>query len=260
MRTIANNISSKKVKVARALSQGDADFIREMARQCLSAGADVLDINLQHGLDRPRTMEVAVQAAQEAGDAQLCLSSNNVLALEAGLRKCRRSALVNYVSLEEDRVQKILPVAAKYGAGVVLLPSGSSPATGAEEVIRAASILVGAANELGITNDRILIDPGVFHITALEGQHHAQVLMELLPALTSAFDPGVEITCWVENISSGIPARLRPPLNRAFFMMLAGLGLSSVFVDILDRDTRRTMRLAKILKGELVYSDRDIEL
>jgi len=41
--------------------------------------------------------------------------------------------------------------------------------------------------------------------------------------------------------------------------MLVGVGLSSAFVDILSRDIMRTIRMIRILKNEVIYSDRDVE-
>lgn len=260
MQVIANNIASRNTKVAQALRKADASFIQELTRQCLANGADILDINLQHEFDRPKTMVFVAQAVQEVADVQLCLSSNSAETLEAGIRKCKRPPIVNYISLQEEKIQKFLPLAARHNADVILLPTGSAPATGGEDVLRSASVLVGAANEVGITNNRILIDPGVFHITTMEGQHHTQVLFDLIPALAETFEPQVRTTCWVENISAGIPARLRPRLNGAFLTMLSVLGLSTVFLDVLNKETERSLRLARILKGELIYSDRDAEL
>jgi len=275
MLAIASNITTRNRKIAEALrprpaesiSQraGDrikeerAEFLRRLARQCVAAGADILDINLQQRYDKPEVMEFVIEGVQEVVSCQLCLSSNSADTLEAGLRACQRPPIVNYVSLDRKRLEQALPLAARYSAEVILLTADPAPPRDVEDTLKSAAVLVGTANESGIPNDRIIIDPGVLHVTHETGQRHAKTLLELLPALTDAFEPPVRTTCWINNVSAGAPRRLRPAINNTFLTMLAGLGLSSAFVDVFAKETMRTIRLLRILRNEVIYSDRDIE-
>jgi hypothetical protein len=84
--------------------------------------------------------------------------------------------------------------------------------------------------------------------------------MEFLRALPEAFEPPLRSTCWLGNISAGVPKRLRPVIETALLAVLAGLGLSSVFLDVLRRENMRMVRLIKVLNNEVIYSDRDVEL
>jgi 5-methyltetrahydrofolate corrinoid/iron sulfur protein methyltransferase len=120
-------------------------------------------------------------------------------------------------------------------------------------------VLAGAANESGIANGNIYLDPGVLHVTSDLGQRYSRTLLELLPALAETFDPPVKTTCWINNASAGAPRRLRPAINNTFLSMLGGVGLSSAFVDVLNKDIMRTIRLIKMLKDEAIYSDREVE-
>ncbi len=204
-------------------------------------------------------MEFAVETVQDVAGCQLCLSSNSADTLEAGLRACNRPPIVNYISLDSKRLEETLPLAARYGAEVILLISDPLAPSSVEDALKSAAVLVGAANESGISNDRIIIDPGVLHVTSEAGQRHAKTLSELLPALAEAFDPPLRTTCWINNVSAGAPRRLRPAIDNTFFAMLAALGLSSAFVDVLSKETMRTIRLIRILRNEAIYSDRDVE-
>jgi len=275
MLAIASNITTRNRKIAEALrprpaesiSQraGDrikkerAEFLRHLARQCVAAGADILDINLQQRYDKPEVMEFVIERVQEVVSCQLCLSSNSADTLEAGLRACQRPPIVNHVSLDRKRLEQALPLAARYSAEVILLTADPAPPRDVEDTLKSAAVLVGAANESGIPNDRIIIDPGVLHVTHETGQRHAETLLELLPALTDAFEPPVRTTCWINNVSAGAARRLRPAIDNTFLTMLAGLGLSSAFVDVFAKETMRTIRLLRILRNEVIYSDRDIE-
>jgi len=275
MLAIANNITTRNRKVAEALrpraaesisqkaasriKKDRADFLQGLAKQCVAAGADILDINLQQQYDEPEIMKLAVETVQDAVDCQLCLSSRKAETLKAGLRACRRPPIVNYVSLAQERLVETLPIAARYGAEVILLIADPIAPSDVEDVLKSAAVLVGAANESGIPNRNIFVDPGVLHVTSDIGQSYAKHLLELLPALSEAFDPPLRTTCWINNASAGAPRRLRPAINNTFLAMLAGAGLSSAFVDVLNQETMRTIRLIKIIRDEAIYSDRDVE-
>jgi cobalamin-dependent methionine synthase I len=204
-------------------------------------------------------VEFAVKIIQEVVDCQLCLSSNRPDTLERGLQACQRPPIVNYVSLDKKRLEETLPLAAQYGAEVVLYLADPIAPASVEDTMKLAAILAGAANEAGISNDRIIIDPGVLHVTSEPGQRRIKTLTELLPALTETFEPPVRTTCWVKNVSAGAAKRWRPAINNTFLAMFAGLGLSSAFVDVLNKETMRTIRLIKVFRNQRIYSDGDIE-
>ncbi len=267
MLVIANNITTRNARVARLFRQAKATgwhpeqppatALKELAERCAAAGANVLEVNLQQHHELPEAMEFAVTAVQQVTDRQLCLSTNNIEVLEAGLRACQRPPIVNYVSVDEARLHRVLPLTARYGAEAVLLITGPRDA---EEMLKTAAILVGAANEIGIPNDSLLVDPGLYHVSRYEGQRHLAEVMEFLRTLPEAFDPPVRSTCWIGNISAGLPKRLCPVIESSLLAMLLALGLSSAFMNVLRRENMRTVRLVRILQNRAVYSDRDLEL
>jgi len=275
MLVIASNITTRNRKVAEALKprlaesvsqkasdkikKERAEFLQKLAKRCVAVGADVLDINLQQRYDEPHIMKFAVETIQDVTDRQLCLSSNRAETLKAGLQACRRPPIVNYISLDKERLEEALPIAALHGAEVILLIADPIASAGMEDILKSAAVLVGAANESGISNDHIILDPGVLHVTSDIGQSHSKTLLELLPALSEAFDPPIRTTCWINNVSAGAPRRLRPAINNTFLAMMSAVGLSSAFLDVLNKELMRRIRLIKILKDEAIYSDRDVE-
>jgi cobalamin-dependent methionine synthase I len=251
--------ASSGARVAENTRKKSAKFLETLAKQCVEAGADILNINLQQRYDRPEVMEFAVKTIQEAVNCQLCLSSNRPDTLERGLQSCQRPPIVNYVSLDKKRLEETLPLAAQYGAEVILYLADPIAPASVEDTLKLAAVLAGAANEAGVSNDRIIIDPGVLHVTSETGQRRIKILTELLPALTETFEPPVRTTCWVSNVSAGAARRLRPAINSTFLAMFAGLGLSSAFVDVLSKETMRTISLIKVFRNQRIYSDGDIE-
>ncbi len=269
MLIIANNLTTRNRKVSialRAALKGDSTAIQDasaflsgLARDCIAAGANVMDINLQQRYDTPEAARLALGLVQESANCQLCLSCSNTETLEAALKICRRPPIVNYVSLDTSRLEKILPLVANYQAELILLIADPMPPATADEALRRTAVLIGAANEAGIPNSRLLVDPGVLHITSSAGQSHTRTLMELIPAIGEAFDPPVRTTCWVNNISAGASRRLRPVINSAFLAMLTGLGLSSAFLDMLDPQATRTVRLMSVFANNLIFSEGELE-
>lgn len=213
MLAIANNLSTIRPEIDRIfreaktagwkLDRPPAEAVRQLARQCAEACANVIEINLQHHHDHPEAMEFAVRAVEQATDLRLCLSANSVETLEAGLKACRHLPLVNYVSLDEVRLGEMLPLIARHGAGVVLLVSDPAAPADAREMLNQAAVLIGAANENGIPNSDILVDPGLIHIGSAIGQRHMVEVIDFLRDLPEATDPPVGSTCWLSNGSAG---------------------------------------------------------
>ncbi|NWF77773.1 MAG: dihydropteroate synthase [Chloroflexi bacterium] len=270
MFVIANNITTRNSVVNQIFRQAKAGgwvknqqaiiMLQDLTEQCITTGADALEINIQQYHDLPEAMKFAVNAVQETTNLQLCLSTNSAEALEAGLRACKRPPLINYISIDEAKLRQMLPLIANHGASVVLLVSTPTAPTDAHEMLRKTAILVGAANEVGIPNDSIFVDPGLIHITSDMGQRHLTEVMEFLRVLPDATEPPVKSTCWLANCSAGAPKRLRPAIETTLLPMLAGTGLSSVFLDVLQRENRRALRMIKIFNNEVIYSNSEAEL
>ena len=136
MEIIANNISTRRAQIRRLFQRVKdinwdpeceaTETLKDIARRCVSAGADVLEIDIQQHFDEPEAMAYAVTFIQEVMDRRLCLSTNNYVALEAGLGVAKVPPIVNYVSLDEKRVAEMLTLAAKFNAEVILLVSDPS--------------------------------------------------------------------------------------------------------------------------------------
>jgi cobalamin-dependent methionine synthase I len=267
---IANNISTRNPKISRVFRKQTSSCensvpeaykeLQDLVLDCDRAGADTLEIDLQQRFDRPDNLEFAVKAVQQVSDKRLCLSSNNPAAIEAGIKMCKRSPVLNYVAIDIKRLQEIFPLAVKYKTDIVFLLSDPANPSDARQMLEKAAVLVGSAEGEGITRDRIIVDPGIFHVTTEQGQRHLAEVMEVLQAWPEAFDPPVRTTCWLANSSAGAPARLRPVIETTLLARLSGAGLSSVFLDVLKKDYRRVLHLLKIFDNEEVYADDLLEV
>src|SRR5438270_13385000 len=99
---------------------GTMDRVRADAIAQVAAGAHMLDINAGiPAADEPALLVAAIRAVAEVTDAPICIDSSVVEALEAGLAAYEGKALVNSVTAEEERMERILPPVQKHGAAVI---------------------------------------------------------------------------------------------------------------------------------------------
>ncbi len=244
---IGENIHVIAKKVSTAIADRDARVVQDLARAQTEAGADYIDLNVgPMRKNAEETMQWLVNTVQDATDLPLSLDTMNPVAMEAGLKVCRNRPLLNSASGKTDSKEQMLPLAKKYNCHVVIsviTDKGMPP----DVELKVDSIMdtVTYANELGIPNEDIWVDPIILPVsTAGEGQGFAKVSLEFISILEDLL-PGVKSTVGLSNISNGVPEELRPILNRTYAVMLDRNKLYSAIADPLDRD------LVKLVRGEM---------
>jgi len=241
---IAESINIMSQTLGPAMRERNAKPIQEMAKAETEAGADYLDINIgpaRKGGDE--LMDWVVNTVQEVSDLPLSLDTTNLVAMEAGLKVCKNKALVNSISLQPNRLEKGLPMVQKYGADMIGLLWGveGMPRDANERCMLAVDV-VYQANEMGIPNENIWIDPIASPVSVEINQVKSCVeFMSMLGEIA----PGCKSTVGLSNVSNGTPAHLRPYLNRTYLIMLMKYGLYSAIVDVFDDE------LVKIARGEM---------
>ena len=109
-----------KKKLAEALKSGDLAIVKKEALEQVAAGATILDCNVNApGVNDVKMLPEAIKLIQETVDVPLCIDSPNIDALEAGLKVYKGKALVNSVSGEKARLERVLPLIKHYGAAVI---------------------------------------------------------------------------------------------------------------------------------------------
>ncbi|MFC2006266.1 dihydropteroate synthase [Chloroflexota bacterium] len=236
------NIMSKTL--GPAMRERNAGPIHEMAKAEAEAGADYLDVNIGPARKNgDELMKWVVNTVQEVTDLPLSLDTTNPLPMEAGLKVCKSKALINSISLQPDRLEAELPLVGRYGASMIGLLWGvdGMPRDANERCMHTVD-LIYKANEAGIANDDIWIDPIASPISVEINQVKACVeFMGMLAEIA----PECKSTVGLSNISNGAPVDLRPQLNRTYMIMLMRYGLHSAIVDVFDSE------LVKIAKGEM---------
>jgi len=232
---IGENIHIISRAVSEAVRDRDIAPIQALARAQAQAGADYLDLNL--GPARREPEEVAswlVDTVQEVADLPISLDTMNPLAMEAGLKLCRKRALLNSASGKQESRENMMPLAIKYSTQVVIsviTDRGCPPDVDS----RVESIMetVAYANGLGIDNEDIWVDPIILPVSA--DQKQVREALEFIRILTDLL-PGVKSLVGLSNVSNGTPAALRGILNRTYMVMLGRNGLYAAIADVLDEE------------------------
>jgi len=241
---IAESINIMSKTLGPAMRERKPEPIQEMVKTQAEAGANYLDINIGPARKSgDEFMEWMVNTVQEVTDLPLSLDTTNPVAMEAGLKVCQSKALINSISLQPDRLESELPLVTKYNAAMIGLLWGTEgmPRDANERCMHAVD-LVYKANEMGIANEDVWIDPIVSPISVEINQ--VKACLEFMSMLADVA-PESKSTVGLSNISNGTPAHLRPQLNRTYLIMLMKYGLHSAIVDIFDPE------LIKIARGEM---------
>jgi len=232
---IGENIQILSRLVSDAISSTDPQPLQTLAADQAAAGVHWLDLNIGPARKKPsETMVWLVEAIQEVTDLPLSLDTTNPVAMEAGLAICRKKPLINSAAGTQESKEKMLPLAKKYNANVVIsvLNDAGIPSDAAA---RAESIMetIDYANGLGIPNEDIWVDPILMPV-GVDQQQILEVVefVRMLPDIV----PGVKSTIGLSNLSNGVPQRLRHILNRVLMVVLDNAGLYSAIVDSFDKD------------------------
>ncbi|MBN1644096.1 MAG: dihydropteroate synthase [Dehalococcoidales bacterium] len=231
---IGENLNIVSTTIGPALKSLNAKPLQELAIAETVAGMDYLDINIGPARkDGDKFMEWVVKTVQEVTDKPLSLDTTNPIAMEAGLKAHKGRALLNSISLQ--RMEEELPFVLKYDCDFVGLTWGREgmPRDANERGAIAAELLYNA-NEKGIPNDRIWVDPIVTPAVNIESNQvrHCLEFMSMLQDIA----PGAKSVVGLSNVSNGAPARLRPYLNRTYLMMLMKYNLYAAIVDAFDKE------------------------
>ena len=212
-----------KKKLQAELKEGSLNLVRTMALEQEENGASILDINMgMNGIDEKEMMLRTIYEVTSTVDCPLCIDSSHVDIIEAALRIYPGRALINSISLEKEKFEKLLPIAKKYGAMFILLPLSDEglPKDSAEKhgIIRT---IMDEAVRIGMAKEDIIVDGLVATIGA--NPNAALECFETFSYCKNELE--LPTACGLSNISFGLPERTY--VNTAFLTMAIANGLTN---------------------------------
>lgn len=232
-------------RLAAEMKVGDYSRVEKDALAQVAAGAQMLDVNAGIPLaDEPKILAEAIQLVQSLVDVPLSIDSSIIKALETGLAVYKGKALVNSVTGEDENLERVLPLVAKYGAAVVAISNDETGISEDPDVrFEVAKKIVNRAADHGIPHTDIVVDPLVMPIGAM-GTAGRQVF-KLVRRLKEELD--VNTTCGASNVSFGLPNR--QGLNGAFLSMAIASGMTSAITSPLHAEVMQSVMAANVLMG-----------
>jgi 5-methyltetrahydrofolate--homocysteine methyltransferase len=220
-------------KLAAALTEGNYDYVRDLALKQVAAGADILDVNVGvPGADEVALLPEVVKIVQDTVDVPICIDSANREALAAALAVMPGRPLVNSVNGEEASLQAVLPVIKDFDVNVIGLTLDEN------------GIPEDPESRLAVA-EKIIIDPLVLTVGA--DSRAGWVTLETCRLVREHF--GVNINLGASNVSFGLPDR--ETLNKAFLALGIGAGATCAITDPIK--LTGTIKAADLLRGRDSY-------
>jgi 5-methyltetrahydrofolate--homocysteine methyltransferase len=245
------NPAGKKY-MGEALKNGDMEVIRKEALTQVTAGADILDINVgMFGIDEVKLLPEVVKFVTGIVDVPICIDSNNADALAVALRVCPGKPLVNSVTGEEKSLARVLPLIKEYGCSVVgLVQDEDGLPKNTDKRVAVAGKIVERAEKTGIPRENIIIDCLAFAVGA--DPTAGKVTLETIRRIKEEL--GVNMTLGASNVSFGMPDRSL--INNSFVTMAVAAGATCLIVNVAR--VRPAILATDLLLGRDKYARRYI--
>jgi 5-methyltetrahydrofolate--homocysteine methyltransferase len=245
------NPTGRKV-LAAEMKEGRMDRVRADAIAQVKAGAHMLDINAGiPQLDEAALLVAAIKAVVEVTDVPICIDSSIIEALEAGLSAYEGKALVNSVTAEEERMERILPLVKKHRAAVIGMANDETGISMIpEERLALARRIIERAADHGIPQEDVLIDP--IAMTVAADPTCGVITLETMRLIRDQL--GNNMTCGASNVSFGLPDRAT--VNAAFLPLAMHSGLTCAITNPLVPEVRRAVLAGDLLLGHDEYAMR----
>ena len=231
--------------LAEEMKAGDFSRVERDVLAQVEAGAHMLDVNAGIPLsDEPAILARTIKLVQSLTDLPLSIDSSIVEALQAGLAVYQGKALVNSVTGEDERLERVLPLVRKYGAAVVAISNDDTGISEDPDVrFAVAKRIVERAADHGIPSSDIIVDPLVMPIGAMAtaGRQVFSLVRRLREELK------VNSICGASNVSFGLPHR--EGINAAFLPMAIASGMTSAITNPLMPEVRASVMAADVLMG-----------
>ena len=210
-----------KKKLQAELREGRFDMTVQFAEDQEEAGAAILDVNMgMSGVDEKALMLRAIDEVTQAAQLPLSLDSSHIDVLEAALRRYPGRALINSISLETEKFEKLIPLAKKYGAMFILLPLSDAGLPGSlQEKKDSFKKIWERASSLALAKEDIVVDGLVTTVGA-----NPEAAGETLETIRYCRQNGFATVVGLSNISFGLPERIQ--MNTAFLTMAIQAGLT----------------------------------
>ena len=229
-----NVTGSRKFK--RLIESEGFEEAAEIARAQVRAGAHLIDANLA-STERDETDDMVsfLGAAARIVKAPWVIDSTDHRVIAAALPLIQGKAVINSINLEEgeERFQKVVPLARRYGAALVVgcIDEEGQPITTEGKLKVAERSYELLTEKYGVAPEDIIWDPLVFPCATGDQSYRASAphTINALTLLKERF-PGTRTVLGISNVSFGLPLAGREVLNSVYLNHCTRAGLDFAIV------------------------------
>ena len=226
----------------RLIKEDNYDEAISVARQQISNGAQIIDINMDEGLlDSEKAMEKYLRLIASEPDiakVPIMLDSSKWTVLETGLKNIQGKGIVNSISMKEgvDAFKDQAQIIKKYGAAVVVMAFDEKGQADTYErkveiCSRAYKILT---EEVKLDPEDIIFDPNIFAVATGIEEHneYANAFIEASRTIKKRF-PNVHVSGGVSNLSFSFRGNeaLREAMHSSFLYHAIQAGMDMGIVN-----------------------------
>lgn len=232
--------------LAAEMAAGNYERVRTDAIAQIEAGAHMLDVNAGIPLaDEPAILAEAIKLVQAVVDVPISIDSSIIEALERGLSVVEGKPLLNSITGEDERLERLLPLVKKYGCAFIGISNDETGISEDPDVrFAVAKKIVQRAMDYGIPKADVLIDPLVMPIGAMASAGRS--VFHILNRCRDELD--VNTCCGASNVSFGLPNR--PALNGVFLAMAISNGLTSAITNPIEHEIKQGIQAADVFMGQ----------
>jgi 5-methyltetrahydrofolate--homocysteine methyltransferase len=250
---IGELINASRRVMGAAIEARDTAVIQKTAGDQAGAGADFIDVNAGVFVGKePEYLKWLVDTVQQVTDKPCAIDSPDPSAIEAALSLHRGTPMINSISLENDRYEKLMPIIAGTDMKVIALcmSDDGMPET-VDDRLKIADKLVNGLQKNNIAVENIFVDPLVQPLSV--NDNFGMGFIDAIEQIKKAF-PGIHTACGLSNISYGLP--VRKLLNQTFMVMAVAKGLDGAIINPLDKKMMAAITAAEALAGRDEYCGR----
>ena len=243
---IGERLNSTRRPVLEAMQKRNGDYLATEAIRQKDAGADYIDLNAAVLMEEEvATLTWAIPLLQKAVSLPLSIDSPNPEAIETGLKVHKGRAIVNSLTAERSRIERLLPLIREHKPRVIVLClDDNGLPKDAVTALNIAREMVELLTRQGLSFDDIFVDPLVRAVAADSGT--VQVFLDSLAVIKESL-PKVRTIAGLSNVSFGLPQR--GLINRTLLAMAMSRGLDAAICDPSDRDLQASLKAADALLG-----------
>lgn len=257
MKLISENLHIISKSTKEAVLNRDETFIKTLLSRQIETKPEWIDLNIGPARGAfAGTMKWLIDIAQDMTDIPLSLDSTNADEIAVGLELANNPSgwIINSTSADSERLNKVTDLAAKFGSNIIALTMNSELGIPKEsdKRLELAFEITAVTESKGIENGKIFFDPLILPVCV--DQTQAVEALNTIRMLKESFDPMVNTTIGLSNVSNGCPKELRPLINRVFMVMAMGCGLDSAIIDSFDHEL---LRVNKVIETQTKEKSHD---